>query len=136
MSIPYISKSSAIQGKHRNDGESKAWFYSPDAVTMSPMHCRRRNKSVSIQQYLPANHRRCIAGTFRLNGNMLTIIRKPVLSRLLLLLPITVHSNLLSNVSWLLISDVSLGAYHETVTALQVSILGPTMVGPEEHIQN
>ena len=49
-----------MPGKHRNDRESKTWFYSSDAVTMSSMHRRRWNKSVSIKKYLPANHHRCI----------------------------------------------------------------------------
>ena len=56
-----------------------AWKVFPDAVTMSPMHRRRRNKSVSIKRFLPPNHRGCIAGTFRLYGNMLTIIWTPAL---------------------------------------------------------
>ena len=44
----FFLKPSAIPGKHRNDRESRTWFYFPDAVAMLPMHRRRRNKSVSI----------------------------------------------------------------------------------------
>ena len=38
-----------MPGKHRNDRESRKWFYFSDTVTMSPMHRRHRNKSVSIK---------------------------------------------------------------------------------------
>ena len=74
--FPYTLKPSSMPGKHRNGRKSRTCFYSPDTVTMSPIHGRRRN----IKKYLPANHRRCIADTFRLYGNMLTIIWKPAVS--------------------------------------------------------
>ena len=38
-----------MPGKHLNDRESRIRFYFPDVVTMSPMHRKRRNKSISIK---------------------------------------------------------------------------------------
>ena len=38
-----------MPGNHRNDRKSRTWFYFPDADTTSPIHCRRRNESVSIR---------------------------------------------------------------------------------------
>jgi len=84
--FPYTLKPSAMPGKQCDNRESRAWFYFPDAVTMSSMHRRRRNESVSIKKCLPANvkklkDRRCIAGSSRLYGDMLTIIWKPALKQ-------------------------------------------------------
>ena len=42
-----------MPGKHYNDQESRTWFYFPDTVTMSPMHLRHQNKSVSIKNICP-----------------------------------------------------------------------------------
>ena len=67
-----------MPGKRPNDRESRARFYSPDAVMMSRMHRRRRSKSVSIKKYLPAWQ---MSGRyFQSYGNILTIIWKPALT--------------------------------------------------------
>ena len=54
-----------MPGRHCNDRESRTWICSPDAVTMSPMHRRRRNMSIFITKYLPANHRRNLPITWK-----------------------------------------------------------------------
>ena len=54
--------------------------YSPDAVTMSPMHRRRRHKSVSIKNYLPANHRRCIGDALQAPSDYMETSPKACLS--------------------------------------------------------
>ena len=43
-----------------------------DASQMSKKECLHK-------KHLPVNHRRCIAGTFRLYGNILTTIWKPAI---------------------------------------------------------
>ena len=54
MSVSIYFMQSAMPGKHRNDRVSRTWFYFPGALTISPMHRGRRNKSVSINKYPPA----------------------------------------------------------------------------------
>ena len=51
-------KATCDAGKASQRSASRTWFYIPDAVTMSPVYRRGRNKSVSIKKYLTADRRR------------------------------------------------------------------------------